>query len=146
MFVCVYERKIVKDAEGFASQRLLIEQEMKKTDRKSWSGHHSCSQLMDIIRLLWVNLPHLRTLSAWKEVAGTGTEPWTFCKVNQSSVLVMWAQGLEKIPVLLPSVTSLHKVALFSYQGLCTHSCQTQWNEICTGLYCALTADNAGEG
>jgi len=55
--------------------------------------------------------------------------PW-----SKSIFCAFCAQDLGKIPVLLPSVTSSpHKVALFSYQGPCTHSFQTQWNEICAG-------------
>lgn len=77
-----------------------------------------------------ITSPHLsrvRTLSIGTEVAGTTTELWSFREVNQSSVLFMCAQDLGKIPALLPSETSSpHKVALFSYQGPCTHSFQTQ--------------------
>lgn len=58
----------------------------------------------------------------------------------------MFARDLGKIPAILHSVTSPHKVALCSYQGPCTHSCQTQWNEIGAGLHCAATADNPGVG
>lgn len=142
-----------KDAGGFASWRLPIKQEMKvqsyfsvlnRTDRKradlvitdifnrrsQCSLVISCSQFMVIVRRLRVHVIqyNLYTSSTTgTELVGTATELWSFREANQSSVLVMCAQDLGKFPVLLPSVTSSpHKVALFSYQGLCTHSFQTQ--------------------